>query len=165
MYFLPLAKQNEAEVWPRFQSLLKLLLLSKGVEWVNLLNASIVPLAMFEIILCPQSSCTLWSHTKRFHTHTGHPPRQRLSLPSRELPGSSAPLVQHLMVQRPITLLNAGNNTTCTLPLLPVPRLALTPVPLMRLPQQLRWSNNLWYRKAHICCFGATINSKRMRRY
>ena len=117
---------------------------------------------MFEIILC---FCTPWSHTKRFHTHTGHPPRERLSLPPPELPGSSAPLVQHLMVQRPITLLNTGNDTNCTGPLLPVPRLALTPVPLMRLPQQLRWSNNLWYMKAHICCFGATINSKRMRRY
>ena len=110
---------------------------------------SLVPLAMFEIILCPQSSCPPWSHTKRFHTHTGHPPRERLSLPSRELPGSSAPLVQHLMVQRPITLTNAGDNTTCTEPLLPVPRLNLTPVPLMKLPQQLRWSNKLWYRKAH----------------
>ena len=105
---------------------------------------------MSEIILCPQSSCPPGSHTKRFHTHTGHPPRQRLSLPPPELPGSSAPLVQHLMVQRPITLLNAGNDTTCTEPLLPVPLLALIPVPLMRLPQQLRWSNKLWYRKAHM---------------
>ena len=111
---------------------------------------SIVPLAMFEIILCPQCSRTTWSHTKRFHTHTGHPPRERLSLPPPELPGSSAPLVQHLMVQRPITLFNTGNNTTCSEPLLPVPLLNLIPVPLMRLPQQFRWSNILWYRKAHV---------------
>ena len=39
MYFLPFAKQNQAEVWPRFQSLLKLLLWTKGVEWVKVLNA------------------------------------------------------------------------------------------------------------------------------
>ena len=121
---------------------------------------SIVPLAMFEIILCPQCSCTPWSHTKRFHTHTGHPPCERLSLPPPELPGSSAPLVQHLMVQRPITLLNTGNDTTCTEPLLPLPLMNLIPVPLMRLPQQLRWSNDLWYRKAHVCRYGATNEFK-----
>ena len=39
MYFLPAAKQNEAEVWPRFQSFLKLLLSPKGVDWVKVLNA------------------------------------------------------------------------------------------------------------------------------
>ena len=30
MYFSSLAKQNQAEVWPRFQSLLKLLFCAKG---------------------------------------------------------------------------------------------------------------------------------------
>ena len=40
MYFSPFAKQNQAEVWPRFQSLLKLLLWTKAVEWVKVLNAS-----------------------------------------------------------------------------------------------------------------------------
>ena len=39
MYFLPFAKQNQAEVWPRFQSLLKLLLWTKGVKWIKVLNA------------------------------------------------------------------------------------------------------------------------------
>ena len=32
LYFLPFAKQNQAEVWPRFQSLWKPLLWSKGVD-------------------------------------------------------------------------------------------------------------------------------------
>ena len=49
MYFSPFAKQNQAEVWPRFQSLLKLLLWTKGVEWVKVLNAlAFVPLAMYQ---------------------------------------------------------------------------------------------------------------------
>ena len=39
LYFSPFAKQNPAEVWPIFQSLLKLLLWTKGVEWVKVLNA------------------------------------------------------------------------------------------------------------------------------
>ena len=38
-YFSPFAKQNQAEVWPSFQSLLKLLLLIRGVEWVKVLNS------------------------------------------------------------------------------------------------------------------------------
>ena len=38
-YFSPLAKQNHTEVWPRFQSLLKLLLWTNGVEWVKVVNA------------------------------------------------------------------------------------------------------------------------------
>ena len=37
--FLAFAKQNQNEVWLRFQSLLKLLLLTKGVDWVETLNA------------------------------------------------------------------------------------------------------------------------------
>ena len=39
LYFLPFAKQNKAEVWQRCQRLLKLLLWTKGVEWVKVLNA------------------------------------------------------------------------------------------------------------------------------
>ena len=31
--FLPFAKQNQAEVWPRFQSMLKILLWPNGVKW------------------------------------------------------------------------------------------------------------------------------------
>ena len=38
-YFSPLAKQNHTEVWPRFQSLLKLLLWTTGVKWIKVLNA------------------------------------------------------------------------------------------------------------------------------
>ena len=33
------AKQNQADIWPIFQSLLKLLRRTKGVEWVKVLNA------------------------------------------------------------------------------------------------------------------------------
>ena len=50
MYFSPFAKQNQVEVWPQFQSLLKLLLWTKGVEFnkvLNTLNGSLVPLSMF----------------------------------------------------------------------------------------------------------------------
>ena len=39
VYFSPFAQQNQAEVWPRFQSSLKLLLWTKGVEWVKVLNS------------------------------------------------------------------------------------------------------------------------------
>ena len=39
VYFSPFAKQNQAEVWPGFQSLFKILLLTLGVEWVKVLNA------------------------------------------------------------------------------------------------------------------------------
>ena len=35
----PFAKQNQAEVWPRFQILLKLLFWIRGVQWVKVLNA------------------------------------------------------------------------------------------------------------------------------
>ena len=38
MYFSPFAKQNQAEVWPRFKSLLKFLLWTKCVEWFKVLN-------------------------------------------------------------------------------------------------------------------------------
>ena len=38
-YFLTFVKQDQAEVWPRFQSLLKLLLWTKGIEWVKVFNA------------------------------------------------------------------------------------------------------------------------------
>ena len=39
LYFSPFARHNHAEVWPRYQSLLKLLFWTKDVEWVNVLNA------------------------------------------------------------------------------------------------------------------------------
>ena len=39
MYFLPFAKRNQAEEWQTFQSLLRLLFWTKGVEWVSVLNA------------------------------------------------------------------------------------------------------------------------------
>ena len=49
MHLSTFAKQNQAEVWPRFQSFLKLLLWTKGVEWVKVLNAlAFVPLAMYQ---------------------------------------------------------------------------------------------------------------------
>ena len=40
LHFSLFAKQNQAEVWPRVQSLLKLLLWPMDVDWVNVLNAS-----------------------------------------------------------------------------------------------------------------------------
>ena len=39
LYFSPFAKQNQAEVWPRFQSLLKLLIWTKDVECVKVLDS------------------------------------------------------------------------------------------------------------------------------
>ena len=39
MHSSPFAGQNQAEVWPRFQSLSKLLLWYKVFEWVKVLNA------------------------------------------------------------------------------------------------------------------------------
>ena len=39
MYFSPFAKQNQAEVLPRFQSLLKLMLWTKGADWAKVINA------------------------------------------------------------------------------------------------------------------------------
>ena len=39
MFFLPFGKQNQTDVWPRFQSFLKLLLWNKVVEWVKVFNA------------------------------------------------------------------------------------------------------------------------------
>ena len=39
MFFLPFGKQNQTDVWPRFQSLLKLLICTTGVQWVKVHNA------------------------------------------------------------------------------------------------------------------------------
>ena len=39
MYFLLLVNWNQTQVWPIYQSLLKLLLWTKGVEWVKVLIA------------------------------------------------------------------------------------------------------------------------------
>ena len=61
MYFVPLSKQNQAEVWPRFQSLLKLLLWTKGVEWVKVLDA-LSPLCLWQCFLLLQSQFSIfWS--------------------------------------------------------------------------------------------------------
>ena len=49
MYFSPFAKQNQAEVWSQFQCLLKLLLWTKGVEWVKVLNA-LDPLCLWQCL-------------------------------------------------------------------------------------------------------------------
>ena len=38
MYFLPFAKENHGEGWPRFRRLLKLLLWKKGIDWVKALK-------------------------------------------------------------------------------------------------------------------------------
>ena len=72
MYFSPFAKQNQAEVWPIFQSLLKLLLWNKVVKWVKLLNAlgrcafgNILPLCVSSAVGClwwsSSSSLSFWS--------------------------------------------------------------------------------------------------------
>ena len=47
MHLSTFAKQNQAEVWPRFQSFLKLLLWTKGVEWIEVLNA-LGPLCLWQ---------------------------------------------------------------------------------------------------------------------
>ena len=39
LYFSPFAKLKQAEVWPRFHILLKLLLWTKVVKWIKVLNA------------------------------------------------------------------------------------------------------------------------------
>ena len=51
MCFSPIAKQNQAEVWPRFQSLLNLLVRSKGLNQSTQCLGSLVPLAMFVVIV------------------------------------------------------------------------------------------------------------------
>ena len=50
-FFRPLAKRNQAEVWPGFQRLLKLLLWTNGVEWVIVLN-SLGPLCHWQCLTC-----------------------------------------------------------------------------------------------------------------
>ena len=47
MYFLPLAKQDQAEFWQRLQSFLKLLLWTKGKGWVNALG----PLCLWRCLI------------------------------------------------------------------------------------------------------------------
>ena len=51
MHSSPFARQNQAEVWPRFQSLLKLLLWTKGVAvgWFKELNA-LGPLCLWQCL-------------------------------------------------------------------------------------------------------------------
>ena len=52
-----LTKLNQAEVWPRLQCLLKLLLSTKGVEWVKVLNS-------LDLLCLWQWFCILSSHTR-----------------------------------------------------------------------------------------------------
>ena len=65
------AKQNQAEVWPRFQSLLKLLALTKGVEWVKVLNA-LGPLCLWQCFcdgfLFIKSTQCVYVYFRVFHT-------------------------------------------------------------------------------------------------
>ena len=49
MFFSPFAKGNQAEVWPRFENLLKLLLWNKVIEWVKVLNA-LGPLRLWQCL-------------------------------------------------------------------------------------------------------------------
>ena len=49
MYFSPFAKQNQAEAWPRFQCLLKLLLWTQGVECVKVVSA-LGPFCLFAFL-------------------------------------------------------------------------------------------------------------------
>ena len=73
IYFSPFAKQNKAEVWPRFQCLLKLLLSTNGVEWVKVPTqflGSVVPLTMF-LILFPHTRCSIpWCTDSHFDWYT-----------------------------------------------------------------------------------------------
>ena len=52
----PFAKQNQAEVWPRFQNLLRLLIWNKIVEWVKVLNA------LGRLCLWQCLKCQCWHH-------------------------------------------------------------------------------------------------------
>ena len=54
LYFF--AKQNQAEGWPRFQRLLKLLLWNKGVEWVKVGNA-LSPLCLWQCLTLSCAHC------------------------------------------------------------------------------------------------------------
>ena len=45
----PFAEQNQAEVWPRFACLLKVLFWTKGVEWVKVLN-TLSPLCLWQCL-------------------------------------------------------------------------------------------------------------------
>ena len=51
IFFSPFAKQNQAEVWPRFQSLMKLLFWTIEVDWVKVLNA-LGPLCFWQCFIC-----------------------------------------------------------------------------------------------------------------
>ena len=59
MYFSPFAKENQSEVWPRFQ-ILKLLLWTKVVEWVKVLNALPWTCCSFGNVCCK------WCQVKQF---------------------------------------------------------------------------------------------------
>ena len=66
VYFSPFDKQNQADAWPRFHSLLKLLLWNNGESkyWMNAFGF-VVPLAMFAL---KDALCTLCNIKKRFKT-------------------------------------------------------------------------------------------------
>ena len=61
MYFSRFAKQNQAEVWPRVQSSLKLLLWTKGVEWVKAVNALCL-LCLWQCFLMKQRRVATFLH-------------------------------------------------------------------------------------------------------
>ena len=56
IYFSPLARQNQADAWPRFQYLVNLLPWTTAVEWVKALLGPVVPVPMFFIYLRIMSS-------------------------------------------------------------------------------------------------------------
>ena len=57
LYFSSFAKQHQ--VWPRVQSLLKLLLRPKVVEWVKVLNA-LGPLCIWQYLVTSFETCSLF---------------------------------------------------------------------------------------------------------
>ena len=64
VYFSPFDKQNQADAWPRFHGLLKLLHWNNGESkyWMNAFGF-VVPLAMFAL---KDAHCTLCNIKKRF---------------------------------------------------------------------------------------------------
>ena len=65
MYFPPFAKQKTRWVWPRYQSLLKLLLWTKVVEWVRVLNA-MGPFCLWQCLLKRVVGIFVWIYNKSF---------------------------------------------------------------------------------------------------
>ena len=72
LYFSPFAKQNQAEVWPRFQSLLKLLIWTKDVECVKVLD-SLGPSCLWQWLrdhsLSKSANCKIWKSSQNGLLH------------------------------------------------------------------------------------------------